>query len=594
MEETMHRHLMHTPLLCGLLVAGLTHSNVYAQPKLDSDDRTAIELLPASCLAVAEMRHPDRLLTTLTEHRVWKKAQQQPQYQAAISNPGYMMFLGIRTHIETQIGMKWREAYDTLLGGGVTIAFEPETQGIVALVRSTDAEKLQSTAKKLIELGRADARSKGNEPLPEDEYRDVTIYGQKNARFAIVGPWLVMSNKGDLGKKVVDTLLDGSRTSIKDNENFAAARKSINGEPTVWSWVDLGTIRDAGFAKALEKNQTENPLAELLVGGVLTNLRQTPYVTASLYVTGESTRLQLAAPHDNAWVEEFRKYWFGPEGNGAADPTLATESTILSISTYRKVSEMWLRAGDLFDERMNDELAKADANLTTFFAGKDFGEDVLGSFGPAMQILVNRQDFSDALPKPALKLPSVALAGRLEHAEETRTELRRTFQSLVGFLNVIGAMQGNPQLDQDTDVYRDNKIYAASFIPEADEKDSERARIQFNFSPSLAFAKDRFFITSTKQQAKDLIDAAQDEPTTRGEKSNTAIRLNAKTLGEALDDNRDQLVAQNMIKKGQTREESAREIGLLLEAIALFEGMSFDVKTTGGELKLELSIQTKK
>jgi hypothetical protein len=155
-------------------------------------------------------------------------------------------------------------------------------------------------------------------------------------------------------------------------------------------------------------------------------------------------------------------------------------------------------------------------------------------------------------------------------------------------------MQGNPQLDQDTDVYRDNKIYTASFIPEADEKDSERARIQFNFSPSLAFAKDRFFITSTKQQAKDLIDAAQDEPTTRGEKSNTAIRLNAKTLGEALDDNRDQLVAQNMIKKGQTREESAREIGLLLEAIALFEGMSFDVKTTGGELKLELSIQTKK
>ena len=383
MENTMNRHLMTTAFLCGLIASALAQTNAYAQPDLDADKRTAVELLPASCLAVVEMQHPDQLLTTLTEHRVWTEIQQRPEYTAAISNPGYMMFLGIRTHIETQIGMKWREAYDTLLGGGITVAFHPETEGLVALVRSTDAAKLKSTAKTLIELGRADARSKGNEPLPEDEYRDITIYGKNDARFAIAGPWLVMTNKDELGKKVLDTLLDGSRTSIKDNEKFAAARKSVSGEPAIWSWVDLGTVRDAGLANGLDKNQTENPIVELLVGGVLTNLRQTPYVTASLYVSGESTRLQFAAPHENEWVEEFREYWFGPDSQGAADAPLETESTILSISTYRKVSEMWLRAGDLFDERMNDELAKADANLTTFFAGKDFGEDVLGSFGPA-------------------------------------------------------------------------------------------------------------------------------------------------------------------------------------------------------------------
>jgi hypothetical protein len=242
---------------------------------------------------------------------------------------------------------------------------------------------------------------------------------------------------------------------------------------------------------------------------------------------------------------------------------------------------------------MNDELAKADANLTTFFAGKDFGEDILGAFGPSMQILVNRQDFENVLPKPALRLPSFALAGRLENAEETRTELRRTFQSFVGFLNVIGAMQGNPQLDQNIEFHRDEKIYTTAFVPESDEKDSERARIHFNFSPTLAFLDDRFFIASTTQLAKDLMDAAHEEQTTRVEPSNTAIKLNAKALGESLNDNRDQLVAQNMIKKGQTREESQREIGMLLELLGLFKGVSFDMKTTGGELKLELSIQTK-
>jgi hypothetical protein len=589
----MKRPLAIAAFLFSFLFTSLHSETVQAQSKLDSDERTAFELLPAACLAVVEMPHPDQLLTTLTDHSVWKKIQQQPEYTTAISTPQYTMYLMIRSHIETQIGMKWREAYDTILGGGITVAFDPETQGLVALVRARDAGKLKNTVKKLIELGRQDARSKGKEPLPEDTYRDITIYGKKDGRFAIAGPWLIIANKDALGKKILDTLLDGTRTSINDNANFTSARKSVTGEPAAWSWVDLGTIRDAGFAKALDKNQTENPLAELLVGGVLTNLRKTPYVTSSLYVTGDSTRLEFSAPHENEWVEDFRTYWFGPDGKGAADTPLETDATILSLSTYRKVSEMWLRAGDLFDERMNDELAKADANLTTFFAGKDFGEDVLGSFGPSLQVLVNRQSFDNVLPKPALRLPAFALAGRMENSEETQTELRRTFQSLIGFLNVIGAMQGNPQLDQDVDVYRDSKLYTASFIPEPDEKESERARIQFNFSPTLAFAGDRFVITSTKQLAKDLIDAAEKEQGSRTEASNTSVKLNTQALSEILDDNREQLIAQNMIKKGQTREESQREIGMLLELLGLFQAVSFDIKTTGGELKLELSIQTK-
>lgn len=588
----MKRQRVLTALLGGILAAYTLPTPILAQSNLETDGRKAVDLLPRTCLAVVQMQHPDDLLTTLTEHAVWKKIQEQPGYTEAVSRPGYVMFLTIREHIETQIGMKWREAFDTILGGGITIGFEPQTEGLVALVRSRDTKKLHHTAETLIELGRKDARSKGKEPLPEDQYRDITIYGKKGGHFAIVGPWLVMTSKDDLGKRVLDALLDGSEESIASNEKFAAAHQSIDGEPTIWSWFDIGTVRDAGLAQGLEKNQTENPLAELLVGGILTNLRKTPWFTASLYVSGTSTRLQLAAPHRHEWVEEFREYWFGPDSNGTTDPPLATESTILSLSAYRRVSEMWLRAGDLFDERMNDELAKADANLTTFFAGKDFGEDVLGSFGPSLQILVNRQSFEDVLPRPALKLPSFALAGRLEDTDETKTELRRTFQSLIGFLNVIGTMQGNPQLDQDIEFHREEKIYTASFVPAPDEKQSERARIQFNFSPSLAFSGDRFFIASTTQLARDLIDATDDSPATSSVSFNTTIRLDTQNLGAALDDNREHLIAQNMIRKGQTREESANEIRVILEVLNLFRDVSFDVKTTDGQLTLELSIQS--
>lgn len=587
----MTRRLPLTFMLFSMFMAdGWCLTSCHAQSNLENDERTAVELLPPDCLAVVQMERPDELLTTLTGHSVWKTIQQQPEYSEAISRPGYAMFQAIRQHIETQIGMTWREAFDAIVGGGITIAFEPGSEGLVALIRSRDAKKLESTVKTLIELGRKDARSKGKEPLPEEQYRDITVYGKKNGRFAVVGPWLVMASKDDLGQRVLDTMLDGSSESIKDNEKFAAAQATINGNPTLWSWFDISTVRNAGLTRGLDKNQTDNPLAELLVGGMLTNLRQTPYLTASLYVTGKSTRLSLAAPHQHDWVEDFRKYWFGPDGNAAIDPPLKTESTIFSLSAYRDVSQMWLRAGDLFDERTNDELAKADANLTTFFAGKDFGEDVLGSLGPSLQVLVNRQDFKDRLPRPALRLPGFALTGRLVNVEETQTELRRTFQSLIGFLNVIGAMQGNPQLDQDIELYRGEKIYTASFIPEPDEKTSERARIQFNFSPTLAFHKDRFFIASTKQLARDLIDAAHEDLTGPRTPLNTEVRLDLLNLRSALDDNREQLIAQNMIKKGQSREESSREIQLAMELLSLFREVSFTVTTTGGQLKLELSI----
>ena len=188
------------------------------------------------------------------------------------------------------------------------------------------------------------------------------------------------------------------------------------------------------------------------------------------------------------------------------------------------------------------------------------------------------------------------MTGRLVNADETRPELRRTFQSFVGFLNIVGAMEGNPQLDQDVEFYNDEKIYTAKFLPELDEKKSERAKIQFNFSPSLAFAGDRFVISSSTQLAKDLIDASKKPGTRGGQKfvSNTRARLDAKALGEILTDNREQLIAQNMISDGHTREEAERQIGIFLEIASLFREMSFDVKTTNGQLKLELAIETKK
>ncbi|HAD61408.1 MAG TPA: hypothetical protein DCG12_19385, partial [Planctomycetaceae bacterium] len=116
----------------------------------------------------------------------------------------------------------------------------------------------------------------------------------------------------------------------------------------------------------------------------------------------EGLEAKVSLPHDASWVPEQREFYFGPDGAGRAPSIPAVKSPLFSLSTYRNFSEMWLRAPDLFTEGVNDGMAEADANLTTFFSGRDFGEDILGALTPEVSFIAARQDFTDILPTPAI------------------------------------------------------------------------------------------------------------------------------------------------------------------------------------------------
>ncbi|MFP6766129.1 MAG: hypothetical protein VB858_21025, partial [Planctomycetaceae bacterium] len=100
----MNRQSCLVPLVCAAVLSSWSAPATSAQPV---KELSAIELLPSGCLAVARMPHPDRLLTTLTEHAVWQKIQAQPEYKSAVANPGYLLFLGVVKTVEMQVGMEW-------------------------------------------------------------------------------------------------------------------------------------------------------------------------------------------------------------------------------------------------------------------------------------------------------------------------------------------------------------------------------------------------------------------------------------------------------------------------------------------------------
>lgn len=565
-------------------------------PKVWAAERDATEILPPGIVAFAEISKPCDVLNAVYDHRFAERLASLEQVRAAMQTKKYLEFKAAVAIIEAQMGMPWRKMAEQATSGGVFFAVDAPTKGAAILAKANNTTIHAQLLETISKLASADAKGKGKpEPVKSVDYRGIKIYAADKGRFATVKDWLVVTNNEGLCKQVVDRLLDKSQKSFASDAQFSKARASVGASTIGWAYVNTATLRGASKAKKLLGGKAANPGAELLFGGILDSLHHTPYVTAAVASTDQHVRVSISAPFDRQWAKDSREYYFGPEAKGAAPPQLFVDGTIVSLSSYRDISAMWLRASDLFNEQMNEELAKADSGLTTLFGGKDFGEDILGAIRPETQLVVARQRFSEGQPTPAIQLPAFGLVAELKDPGKMQPELRRTFQSLIGFANIVGAMNGQPQLDLDMEKTKDAQFVTSSYLPDPKAKDTKSVKINYNFSPSIAFAGKRFVIASTKAMAHTLATTSATERPADG--TNRVVNSNAElkfdTLGEILKDNRGQLVAQNMLKDGHTKEEAEKDVGALLELISWFDHLGLSLDSTQSELRASFDLVLK-
>lgn len=567
-----------------LLLLGLAWSPARA----NADDRTGRDILPATSVVFVEMAKPAEVIRTLTTHPLLGEIAQLESYDKAMEKTD---LLGLRLgvgFVELQIGMSWKDALTALTEGGIWASLNGPDVGNVLLVKARDEKTLNRIRDTLLKLARDDAKNKGQpEPFEEADYREKTVYKTKGGGFATIGPWLVLGDKPELGKAVLDNLIDGSAGGIAKNESFAAAQAKVPPAASVWAFANIATIRGAGVAPKLYSGRADDPGGEMLVGGILDVLKTANFSTTAFTVDAKTMSIEIALPFEADKVSESREFFFGPGATGRAPALPQIDGLLFGLSSYRDLSQMWLRAGDLFDESMNEKLAQADSQLTTLFSGKDFGEDILGAFAPQVQFVAMRQTFDEAGPVPSIKLPAFAIAFEMKDPDTARREFKRIFQSFVGFLNVVGAMNGQPQLE--LDIERDDKLelVSSSYLPEKEEATSKQARIQFNFSPSVGFQGKRFVLASTRTMARELAKAA-DSPASE---VNTLVALNAGVLREVLNDNLSHLVSQNMLKEGATREEAELKLGDLLKILSFFRDARLQLGAGDGQLRASFQVQ---
>ena len=195
---------------------------------------------------------------------------------------------------EGHMGKPWNEALAAIGEGGVYFAFDAKSQGAAMLIKAKDLDTLINLRKAVFQA--IQVASQGQpDPIKKGEYRGLTAYEINNVKISALDSWLLITNKDELAKKIIDQHLDGGSDTLASQERFIAAIANKPSTFTAWSYTDIATIRDSGAMKDLYSGRTENILAEMLFGGLVSNLKHTPFSSAALSI--DNTQLQPVSAH---------------------------------------------------------------------------------------------------------------------------------------------------------------------------------------------------------------------------------------------------------------------------------------------------------
>jgi hypothetical protein len=559
-----------------------------------SEDEHPARLLPETALAYFEISQPDKLIDLATNSSLWELVKRANAVEAYLQSDAYRQFLSAVELMERRLGAKWQPALRDLVGGGVYAAIEPLTQSGLLIVKPRKPELLTKLHEAVIEMAEAEARRKGaKSPVKSEKYNGVVGWSLAPREFhAIVGGMLVISNSEIALKGVVDRFRGESKKSLAGVKEFEQARQEAPADRIAWGMARLAPLQLLKFIPDVNKalnGPSDNFGGEWLVGGILDAVKNAAYASFSLHLDQDRLRLRFALPHDRSKIAAKRKWFFAPDAEKSAFAPLAPKGTIASFTTYRDNSGLWLAREELFNEEIVAQLSQVDSGLGLYFAGRDFGREVLGALTPRMQIVVTRQEYEKGEPIPSFKVPAFALLLQMKNPEDFGKQLLLSYQTAVGFFNVVGGMNGQPKSMLDVEEYQSTRIWRARFLEEG-KIDRQAAPIQFNFSPACAQVGDRFILSSTVGLARDLVDELKKPAAVKLTSSNFELAFDVQQLSAILADNKEPLITQNMLQEGHSRAEAATQIDLLLEVLRATRTASIQWKHAGEQFVMEAMI----
>jgi hypothetical protein len=554
------------------------------------------KLVPQDVAVYVEVRDASRIIDRLLAPDVVAMLESIPQFQQFSRSDQFAQFRAVVTYLETRLGTEWRQATSDLTAGGAVLAIRTgQPDYALLVVRSKDADLLNRTNRLLIEMVEQDAREKGREsPVKSKEYKGVMAWTLGKDEFhAILGDTLVVSNKQDGIKTVLEMAAGDGPSSIADLDLWREARSRLPADRVAWAFARLDMLRQGGVAKELYDEKPNNPALPIFFGGLSHLLAKAPYATASLVLNDERIALRAEVPRDQAmWPEPFRGFYSARPGDEAAEP-LRPARAIASLSFYRDFKAMWDAREQLVAAEALPGFTELQSNAApVLFGGREFSTEVLGEFEPRFRLIAAAQDYSRSRMVPDLKIPAFAFVAELKHPDEFGPELIIAFQSVLGLVNLGFGQQGQPRLMLGNEMHRGFQIQAAQFLQRRAKGDDAGVHLRHNFRPACVVAGRYFVLGSTVEIVKDVIDAIGDvNSPPKTTPHNIVFDANVAQICDVLRQNKEPLISQNMVSGGNTRQQAEQEFDTLVKVLGLFSQGKLTWTSESNRMQVQLAIE---
>lgn len=543
----------------------------------------ATQWIPQDAVIALELSCPGPLLELLTGPQMSKAVTALPLYQQQTSNPQFAEFLNIIKFLETALDTDWRTGLRKLTGGGITLAVCPEDT--VVLIADAEDEKVLSRLHEiLLSFARSEAEKDGQpDRVAAKQYRDVTAwtFNGKEAH-TVIGKRFILCNRPEGLKAVLERRAGNGGATLASSSRFQAAQRAAGADAVATLLVNLKPLMNLpGLAQVFDRSR-ENPLAALAFAGIIEAVRDSDWLAAGLSV--EQSTLTLRASVDGTAVDPTSSVAFArpKKSTEGVLPNLSVPRRIAALSFYRDLHQFYAAKDELFPERTSG-LIFFENMMGIFFSGRDLTNEVLAEAKPEIRFVVAEQEFDPAMGTPRIKLPAFAMVLRLRNSEQFNEVVEEAWQKVVGLVNFTRGQQALQGLIIDRLFQGETKFTVAYFSTSGIE-DKTALDQRFNLRPALAMTGEYVILSSTDGLARDLIDVLNQE---RGRtvkplaETHSLLEMEGRPLAAILGANRETLIRGDMVKKGNTREQSEAGINMLLTLVEFVDNVKLSVGARG-------------
>jgi hypothetical protein len=533
------------------------------------------------------------VIDMLTSDTAFDALKKLPLYQNRETNPKFNEFLAGVKFLEAAIETPWKTAIRKLTGGGVTLAVCPDDM-VIIMVDAEDANLLSRLHNVALGLARTEAQNQGNPGrVASAEYLGVTGWtlGGKEAH-AIIDHRLIFTNKPEALKAVLELRSDPDKATLASQARYRKASTATARQAAGQIYADLAVLTQIPDLAAALAQGKSNPLAGLLFAGIIESIRSSTWMSVGLHVQGDTLTFQANLDGTNLDLKGPAGFALPTQPGAGALPNLSVPRGIASLSFYRDLHRFYGAKDELFPERTSG-LIFFENMMGIFFSGRDLTDEVLAETQPDIRFVVARQQYDPAQGVPQVQIPAFGLVLRLRHEQTFDIVAEEAWQKAVGLINFTRGQQGMPGLIIDRPVHNGTQFTMAYFSNTANG-DVTNLPTRFNIRPAIALPSNYLILSSTDGLARDLIDAVTREAQQSVQSEtgdHTLAELNGQALCDILRANYQAMVSQNMVEKGNTKEEAENSIDLFITLAQFVESIRLSLGTHESLTRASLALR---